>query len=68
MRTWTDNTGLYSTVARLVVIMDGKVRLLKENGRFTTVSMRRLSKADRGYVEQIAAEMGRGVIAHVAGR
>jgi hypothetical protein len=51
MRNWTDNTGIYHTMARLVVIGSDSVRLLKDNGRFTTVPLRRLSKADLDYVK-----------------
>jgi hypothetical protein len=36
--------------ARLVLVLDGKVRLLKETGRTTTVTLERLSKDDRAYV------------------
>jgi hypothetical protein len=45
-RLWTDNTGRYQVTAKLVVVLDGKVRLQKETGRFTTVSFDRLSTAD----------------------
>jgi uncharacterized cupin superfamily protein len=51
MRTWTDNTGKYTVRARLVQVLDGKVRLQKESGRFTTVSFERLSKADLALVQ-----------------
>jgi len=33
-----------------VLVLDGKVRLLKETGRTTTVVIDRLSKDDRAYV------------------
>ena len=52
VRRWMDNTGTFSTVGRLVAVLGGKVRLLKENGRTTTVPARRLSKDDRKYVEE----------------
>ena len=50
MRVWTDNTGKYQVVARLVTIKDGKVRLLKETGRHTTVPFERLSRTDLAFV------------------
>ncbi len=56
VRTWRDNTGTFEVTGRLVVVMPDKVRLLKENGRFTTVPMRRLSDTDRQYVEQTVAK------------
>ena len=49
-RVWTDNTGKFTVSARLVVVLDGAVRLQKETGRFTTVPMDRLSNADRQFV------------------
>ena len=36
---WVDNTGSFSCRARLVRFLDGQVRLLKDNGRTTTVSL-----------------------------
>ena len=43
---------------RLVAILDGQVRLLKETGRTTTVPLDRLSAADREYVEEVVARHG----------
>ena len=68
MRHWTDNTGRYTTVGRLIVVMDTKVRIRKDNGRFTTVPKRRLSQADLEYVERVADGFGYGVIDRIAGR
>jgi hypothetical protein len=51
-REWTDNTGKYRVNAKLVVVLDGKVRLFKENGRYTTVPFERLSQGDLEFVEQ----------------
>ena len=51
VRRWKDNTGTFSTVGRLVAVIDSQVLLLKENGRTTTVPLRRLSKEDQQYVE-----------------
>jgi len=50
MRLWTDNTGKHQVRARLVALLDGKVRLEKETGRFTTVPLTRLSVADLAFV------------------
>jgi SLA1 homology domain 1, SHD1 len=50
LRPWTDNTGKFSVRAQLVLVLDGKVRLLKETGRTTTVGIERLSVDDRAYV------------------
>ncbi|RMF44294.1 MAG: hypothetical protein D6753_02945, partial [Planctomycetota bacterium] len=55
LRTWHDNTGLFQVDARLVEVYPDKVRLLKANGRTCTVPLRRLSPADLGVVQQIAA-------------
>jgi hypothetical protein len=51
MREWIDNTGNYRVVARLVSVSDTHVRLLKENGRYTTVPFERLSQADLAFVQ-----------------
>jgi len=62
MRHWSDNTGLYSVDGRLIEILDGKVRIVKENGRTCTVEMRRLGKIDAEYVQLIAVTYGAGLI------
>lgn len=54
MRDWTDNTGKYHVVARLVSVDATSVRLLKENGRYTTVPFERLSQADLAFVRHQA--------------
>jgi len=56
-RTWSDNTGAYSIQARVAVIFGDKVRLLKENGKYTTVPMERLSDFDRSYVQWVAESL-----------
>ncbi|MCI0492187.1 MAG: hypothetical protein L0Z07_04535, partial [Planctomycetes bacterium] len=57
MRQWIDNTGRYSCHARLVRFLDGQIRLLKDNGRTTTVSLHRLSEADLAFVHrQVSAQ------------
>jgi hypothetical protein len=61
MRLWTDNTGKFQVRARLVSVADGKARLLKENGHFTTVPFTRLSAADLAFVQrQMPALVGPG--------
>jgi hypothetical protein len=52
MRLWTDNTSMYSVVARLVAVQNGKARLLKDTGRYTTVPLGRLSAPDLEFVER----------------
>jgi hypothetical protein len=56
-RTWKDNTGSFTVRAKLVVIYGNSVRLLKENGRYTTVSFKRLSEKDRSYVSAVLARL-----------
>ena len=68
MRHWIDNTGTYTTTARLVVVADNHVRLFKDNGRYTTVPMRRLSQADEQYVREHAADVQDPTVEQVAGR
>ena len=58
LRQWTDASGQFRTTARLVLILDGKVRLLKATGRTTTVSFERLAAADQAYVTEIIARYG----------
>ena len=67
-RVWTDNTGSYRTVGQLVKISDNHVRLLKDNGRFSTVPMRRLSDSDLAYVQRMAKQMGTEAIEKIASR
>lgn len=55
MREWVDNTGTFNCQARLVRFLDGKVQLLKDNGRTTTVSLSRLSENDIRFVERQAS-------------
>jgi hypothetical protein len=54
-REWVDNTGKYTTRGRLVSFLDGHVRLLKENGRTTTVPLTRLSQNDLEFVNRQAS-------------
>ncbi len=68
MRVWTDSTGKYQVRARLVEIADGKVRLLKESGRFTTVPLARLSTADLAFVRRQAPTVARAAGQPIDGR
>lgn len=54
-REWVDNTGRYQTRGRLVSFLDGHVRLLKDNGRTTTVPLTRLSQNDLEFVNRQAS-------------
>jgi hypothetical protein len=59
VREWTDNSGQFRIKAQLILILDGKVRLLKETGRTTTVPLDRLSTGDRTYIDQIISRYGK---------
>jgi SLA1 Homology Domain 1 (SHD1) protein len=59
LRGWSDNSGQFQVKARLILILDGKVRLLKETGRTTTVPNERLSTADRQYIDEVIARYGK---------
>ncbi|MCY2994161.1 MAG: SHD1 domain-containing protein [Planctomycetota bacterium] len=67
-RLWLDNTGSFQIRARLVGIEDGAIRLLKDNGKTSTVPLRRLSDADQQYVQGIAAQFGQGAMGQLAAR
>jgi len=58
LREWTDDSGKFTVRAQLVLVLDGKVRLLKETGRTTTVALGRLSKDDRSYVAEAIQRYG----------
>jgi hypothetical protein len=49
-RKWTSNDGKYSVEAELVELADGRVRLKKAEGATVTVSLERLSEADRQFL------------------
>ncbi len=53
-RTWHDNTGHFQVDAKLVAIYSDSVRLLKANGKFCTLPVRRLSESDKNFVEHVA--------------
>ncbi len=56
-RQWVDNSGAYQINARLAVIYMDKIKLRKDNGKFTTVPLSRLSDADFGYVSWVASNL-----------
>jgi hypothetical protein len=56
-RTWSDNTGDFTVSARLSLIFPDRVRLLKDNGKFSTVPLSRLSQADQQYVGWVATSL-----------
>jgi hypothetical protein len=58
VREWRDNSGQFRIKAKLVLILDGKVRLLKDTGRTTTVTLDRLSDEDRTYVSEVIGRYG----------
>jgi hypothetical protein len=60
LRTWVDDTGGFSCRARLVRLLDGHVRLVKENGRTTTVPLGRLSAGDLAFVNRQASAQQAG--------
>jgi hypothetical protein len=58
LRTWTDNSGQYQVRGQLKIIFEGHVRFLKENGRYTTVPLSRLSAPDLEFVTGWLAHPG----------
>ena len=66
MRLWRDDTGDYQIHGRLVKIMAGKVRILKDTGRYTTVPTDRLSASDLEYVQQRAKSAGTDLAVNTA--
>ncbi|NLY02092.1 MAG: c-type cytochrome [Rhodopirellula sp.] len=63
-RKWTSDDGRFTTEAKLLGYADGKVKLKKDSGETVTISIERLSEADRRYVvlvsrsrKRIAAKM-----------
>ena len=52
-RLWTDDTGMHQIRGRVAQVLPGHVRILKENGRYTTVPFSRLSEADLAFVKSL---------------
>jgi hypothetical protein len=55
LRHWVDNTGKFTCNGRMLRMLDGKVQLLKDNGRTTTVPLARLSHGDLEFVNRQAS-------------
>jgi hypothetical protein len=53
MRSWSNDTGTHHTQGWLVEVRTDRVRILKVNGRHTTVLTESLSAADRDYVQAV---------------
>jgi hypothetical protein len=51
-RTWSSSDGKYSVAAEFVELVDGVVRLRREDGRIARIPLDRLSDADQQYVRQ----------------
>ncbi len=51
MRNWVDNTGTYRCVGRVIQVGPHQIRLMKSNGRNSTVPMSRLSPADKQFID-----------------
>ncbi len=65
-RTWSDSTGSFEIEAALVDSHDGKVTLLRRDGRTVDVPLKRLCEADQAYVAGTKqAESGAADIAAV---
>ncbi len=57
MRRWTNEAGTHHTQGWLVEVRADRVRILKVNGRHTTVLTESLSAADRDYVSAVGDRM-----------
>jgi hypothetical protein len=52
-REWTDGTGQFKVEAELVDVVDGNVRLRRTDGTVISLSITRLSEADRGWLASL---------------
>jgi hypothetical protein len=57
MRHWSDDTGTHHAQGWLVEMRTDRVRILKVNGRHTTVWTESLSAADRDYVSEVGVRL-----------
>ena len=57
VRRWFDDSGSHDTVGQLVAVHPDRVRIRKLNGRFTTISINRLSATDQSYVTATAVRL-----------
>ena len=60
VRRWIDSSGRHETIGRLVEVHPDRVRILKSNGRFTTVPKPRLSRHDQAYVTAVGERLAAG--------
>jgi thiol-disulfide isomerase/thioredoxin len=51
VRTWSDASGKHSIEAEFLSLQDGKVRLLRPDGKEITLQIEKLSKADQKFVK-----------------
>ncbi|MEX2174697.1 MAG: SHD1 domain-containing protein [Pirellulaceae bacterium] len=58
VREWIDDSGHFRVRGRLIAVLDGQIRILKETGRTTTVGWTRLSTADQTYVQEQLTRYG----------
>ncbi|MGY8771407.1 MAG: SHD1 domain-containing protein [Pirellulales bacterium] len=56
VRTWTDKTGSFQIEAELLKYQDGKVHLLKKDGKLITVEVNILSNIDKGFLEGMSSK------------
>ncbi len=54
LRTWTSDTGKFKIEARFAGLEDGKVKLLKKDGTTVSVSLEKLTEADRKLANELA--------------
>jgi SLA1 homology domain 1, SHD1 len=57
MRNWSDDSGTHHAQGWLVEVRTDRVRILKVNGRHTTVWTESLSAADRDYVSEVSGRL-----------
>jgi hypothetical protein len=57
MRHWSDDSGTHHAQGWLVEMRTDRVRILKVNGRHTTVWTESLSEADRDYVSEVGGRL-----------
>jgi len=57
-RLWTDASGEFHVRAKFVGIVDGKVRLQKDNGRYVRIEMDLLCTADQRLIKQFESLAG----------
>lgn len=66
VRRWIDSSGRHETIGRLVEVHPDRVRILKLNGRHTTVPLQRLSQHDQAYAATVGERIAGGAPARPA--